>query len=220
MNKPETPRDAEQRYRILFEANVAAAIVASPEGLIDDCNDAFIQMFGFESRSEVKACTAWDFYFSREDRDTRIDRCRLQGGNVEERCFRHRNGSKIRTKATLTVLSQSHGRPEMLLGTAIDITAQRELESRLRDLSRRVLDLPEEPSSIKPPPSTLENPRFTWMLISALMGLQHRLNQALRPEKLLLFGKQELHDAVEALELMKVLLEEVEVLNLDDSTEQ
>src|ERR1700716_924381 len=40
------------RYRVLFDKNVAGAILTTTQGRIVDCNEACAQMFGFNSREE------------------------------------------------------------------------------------------------------------------------------------------------------------------------
>ena len=71
-NLPSTIQSLEERFHALFSGNVAASILTTPEGLIVDCNDALVRMFGFDSRSEVLAKTAWDFYFDRAEREAFI----------------------------------------------------------------------------------------------------------------------------------------------------
>ncbi|HXW13354.1 MAG TPA: CHASE3 domain-containing protein, partial [Terriglobia bacterium] len=44
---------SEQRYRLLFAHNLAAVFLTSLEGIIQDCNDAFVDLSGCSSREEV-----------------------------------------------------------------------------------------------------------------------------------------------------------------------
>src|SRR6201987_340596 len=48
-------RSAEERYRLLFEQEHHGLFVATPEGKLLDCNDAFVQMLGYETREELMA---------------------------------------------------------------------------------------------------------------------------------------------------------------------
>lgn len=115
-----------ERYRVLFERNVAGIILTTPEGRIVDCNDVCAQIFGFGSRKEMLAHSAWDFYFDRAERERLIERLRTRGTcPVEEVCMRGRNGMPVWVLATRSVASFAEGRPELLQGTVIDITAQK-----------------------------------------------------------------------------------------------
>jgi len=63
-----------ERYRALFDKNVAGVILTTPEGRIVDSNEACAQIFGFDSREEMLGHSAWDFYFNRSERETLLDR--------------------------------------------------------------------------------------------------------------------------------------------------
>lgn len=54
-----------ERYRVLFERNVAGIILTNTEGRILDCNEPCARIFGFDSRDEMLTHSAWDFYFHR-----------------------------------------------------------------------------------------------------------------------------------------------------------
>ena len=46
---------AEEKYRMLFEQAQEGVFVATPEGNLLDCNDAFVTMLGYSSRDELMA---------------------------------------------------------------------------------------------------------------------------------------------------------------------
>ena len=46
---------AEEKYRMLFEQAQEGVFVATPEGELLDCNDAFVTMLGYGSRDELMA---------------------------------------------------------------------------------------------------------------------------------------------------------------------
>src|SRR5882762_2754832 len=123
------------RYRVLFERNVAGIILTNAEGRIIDCNEPCARIFGFDSRKQMLAHSAWDFYFDRADREALIKRLRRRGNcPAEEVCLRGRNGTPVWLLATRTVASSADGVPELLQGTFIDITAQKKTQARLRDV--------------------------------------------------------------------------------------
>jgi PAS domain S-box-containing protein len=65
-----------ERYRVLFDRNVAGIILSTPEGRIIDCDEACARIVGFDSKKDMLAHTAWDFYFHRAERKILIDRLR------------------------------------------------------------------------------------------------------------------------------------------------
>ena len=46
------------RYRVLFERNVAGIILTNADGRIVDCNEPYARIFGFDSRGELLAHSA------------------------------------------------------------------------------------------------------------------------------------------------------------------
>src|SRR5215469_8806673 len=63
-------RSAEERYRLLFEQVQQGVFVATPEGKLLDCNDAFVQMLGYETREELMALNInTEVYVSPEQRE-------------------------------------------------------------------------------------------------------------------------------------------------------
>ena len=65
-------RSSEERYRLLFERNLAGVYRAALEGRILECNDAFMRILGYDSREELLALTAWDLFFDRADRQASL----------------------------------------------------------------------------------------------------------------------------------------------------
>jgi PAS domain S-box-containing protein len=60
---------SEERYRMLFEQNIAGVFRSTRDGRILDCNEAFAGCLGYESRAEVLARPTWDLYPKRSDRE-------------------------------------------------------------------------------------------------------------------------------------------------------
>jgi len=206
-------RSLEERFHTLFVGNVAGASLSTPEGKIVDCNDALVRMFGFDSRIDVLARTAWDFYFDRASRDALISPSRVvENYSGEEIVFRHKSGAPVCVMNTRMVVSRTDNRPTLVLSTSIDITEQKRLEKRLRELSKSILSLPDLPPQDEP--HDLASFSVEPELATELAGLLGRINQSLQPDKLGLVGKSEAHDFVVIVERMKVLVEKLEILRL------
>jgi PAS domain S-box-containing protein len=210
-------RSLEERYHALFAGNIAAAILATPEGTIVDCNDAFVRTFGFNSRTDVLSRTAWDFYFHRSDREAFISPFRVvENYGGEEGVFRHSSGAPIHLMYTRIVASHIGEQPELVLSTSVDITEQKRLEKRVRQLSKNILTLPHQAPSDAASSFTSFSPIEPELVkVSEELGaLLRRINESLRPTKLRLIGKPESQDFVLAVERMKVLVEQIEALRL------
>lgn len=54
--------DSESRYRLLFDRNVAGVFRSTLDGRMLDCNDALVQCLGYDSREDLLAHPASDFY--------------------------------------------------------------------------------------------------------------------------------------------------------------
>ncbi len=201
-----------ERYRVLFGENVAGIILTTPEGRIVDCNEACARILGFDSKEAMLAHTdAWDFYFSRAEREILIDRLRTQGiSSVEEVCLRARGGTPIWVTARRTVASYVDGVPDLLQGTFIDITAQKKAEARLRDIlggessgatpegeSARISDLPQLSD-----------------LSQRIGNILRRVNKSLHPDSLPQIDRAEMQECYVALEEVKMLMSELEILRL------
>jgi PAS domain S-box-containing protein len=128
---------SEERYRLLFERNLAGVYHTTLDGRILDCNDAFAHMFGYPSREEVIGLRAWDLYPDPEERRTEIQRLQEQRNlmNYEVR-LRRKDGSLIWVLENETLIESTEGWPEVIEGTLMEITERKELEEQLRQAQK------------------------------------------------------------------------------------
>jgi len=201
-----------ERYRVLFGENVAGISLTTPEGLIVDCNEACARILGFDSKEAMLAQSdAWDFYFNRAEREILIDRLRTQGiSSAEEVCVRARGGVPIWVMARRTVASYVDDVPELLQGTFIDITAQKKAEARLRDVmgGQSSGTTPETESARIADSSQLSD------LSQRIGNILRRVNKTLHPDSLPQIDRVEVQECFVALEEMKMLMSELEILRL------
>ena len=129
----EALRASEERYRLLFERNLAGVYRTTLDGRILDVNDACAHIFGFDTREELLARPASDMYFTRADREAILTRLREQGavGNYES-CMRRKDGTPVWVLENATLLKNEGGLPAVIQGTLIDITARKRAEEELQ----------------------------------------------------------------------------------------
>lgn len=196
-----------ERYRVLFDRNVAGIVLTTPEGRIMDCNEQCAHILGFGSRNQMLTHSAWDLYFDRTDREALIRRLRTWGiWPAQEVCLRRRHGAPIWVLATGSVVSVAEGGPELFQGTLINITAQKTAQARLGD------------TKCTPSPATIPSRASPPMvdLSQKLAPLLQRVNTTLRPNNLSTIDRAEIQECVLALEQMKMLMAELEIRRLLD----
>ncbi|MEK6375610.1 MAG: EAL domain-containing protein [Acidobacteriota bacterium] len=137
-------RDSEERYRLLFERNLAGVFRTTLDGRVLECNEALARIFGYDTPAELVSQPAASVYEHGEDRQRLMSRLREQRvlSNIEVR-MRKRDGTPIWVLENMTLLEG-----DAIEGTIIDITdrktAQEQIEYQayhdvLTDLPNRLL---------------------------------------------------------------------------------
>src|SRR4029077_1376499 len=98
-------QSSEQRYRSLFESNLAGVFCTTPDGKYLDCNEAFARMFGYASQEEVLASNASALYAEPAERTERLARIRRERSftNMEVH-LRRKDGSFIWALQNVTLM--------------------------------------------------------------------------------------------------------------------
>lgn len=115
-------RANEEKYRNLFERNLAGVFRTRLNGEILECNDAFVRMFGYDSKEDILSISSKDLYFTDADREKYLSELNKENmlSNYEMRQKR-KDGSELWLFANVS-LSPDEG---VLMGTLIDITEQK-----------------------------------------------------------------------------------------------
>ena len=122
---------SEERYRLLFERNLAGAYRATEDGTIIDCNAACASLFGYESRDEfIESGTIQ--YVHPHERDSIIRRLREQGAVTnEEVLLLGRDGSELWALENVRRIASENGEPAILEGILLDITDRKRAEASI-----------------------------------------------------------------------------------------
>jgi PAS domain S-box-containing protein len=129
----EAVRSSEQRYRLLFEHNMAGVFRTALDGRFIDCNESFAQILGYSSPAEVLRHRAQDFYGDTGDRDAFISRLKEHKAVTSyEVCLRRRDGGRVWVLENSSLIESDNGAPAEIEGTLIDITERKRAEDEWR----------------------------------------------------------------------------------------
>ena len=194
----------QERYRILFDHNIAGAMLTDVAGRIIDCNEVGARILAFHSRSQATACSAWDLYFRRAEREDLIRRLgMMRACPAETLCLRRGDGEPVWILASCAVVSVSDDRPELLQATFLEIAAPQPMPAGLEDGTKDAepARTPESESS-----QAIE-------LSERLAALLRRVNRVLQPHALSKIDRKEMQECVLALEGIKMLISRWEILS-------
>lgn len=144
----EALRASEERYRLLFERNLAGVFLTAFDGRFIDCNESLARILGCDSREDVLSRNALSIFHHPADLDKALALLQEDGSLTGfEICLRKKDGSPVWVLTNLNLLAPPHGAPAMIVGTIIDITerkraheAVRKSESELRVVWESALD--------------------------------------------------------------------------------
>ena len=126
-------QESEERYRLLFERNLAGVYRTTIAGRILECNEAMAHIFGYASREEILGRDIRTLYPSDEDwqgfREALFQFRNLS--NYEMRGER-KDKSAVWTLETAALLADETAGEVIVEGTATDITERKLLEEQLR----------------------------------------------------------------------------------------
>lgn len=125
-------RESEEKYRRLFEEDLSAVFISSPDGSILVCNPSFSHLFGFASTEEAASHDLKSLFPNRSAWDQFIDALRqkrtLQWCELE---LRRRNGTRVDAIANVIGRFDAQGKLIELKGYLFDNTERKALERQL-----------------------------------------------------------------------------------------
>jgi PAS domain S-box-containing protein len=132
MRANEAIRESEQRYRSLFERNLAGVFRSTVSGRLMACNEAFARILGLEHPEEALSRPATDFYRNSAERDRLIETVDRQGEIRNHEMFLKRaDQSDVCVLANISLTRSDTGEPMILEGTMIDISERQHAEAQL-----------------------------------------------------------------------------------------
>ncbi|HUF17951.1 MAG TPA: diguanylate cyclase [Thermoanaerobaculia bacterium] len=123
---------SQERYRVIFERNLAGVYRSTLDGRLLECNPAFARMLGFDSVEEVLQISTWDLYFSRNDREVLIETLTEQNEMHNfEICLRKKDGSPVWVLQNDAMVHDTEDGMPYMEGTIVDITDRKNAEERI-----------------------------------------------------------------------------------------
>jgi PAS domain S-box-containing protein len=131
---------AEEKYRMLFEQAQEGVFVATPDGNLLDCNDAFVTMLGYGSRDELMALDMGSVLHGvTEERDA--FRKEIEAHNYVrnfEITVRRKDGTLLAVAQSCFATRDSGGQIERYQGFVLDITEKKRSEDEMRRRNREL----------------------------------------------------------------------------------
>jgi len=138
-------REAERRYRELFDSIQEGLFFATPEGRFLDVNDAMVRMLGYASRDELlRSDVSPHLYPAPEVRERFLTALEEKGvlRNYEE-TLRRKDGTLLHTLQNITAVRDPQGRIVQIRGLMLDVTEQKSFQAQLqreRDFNQKILN--------------------------------------------------------------------------------
>ena len=131
---------AEEKYRMLFEQAQEGVFVATPDGKLLDCNDAFVTMLGYSSRDELMALDMGSVLHGvAEEREA--FRKEIEAHNYVrnfEITVRRKDGTLLAVAQSCFATRDSGGQIERYQGFVLDITEKKRSEDEMRRRNREL----------------------------------------------------------------------------------
>jgi PAS domain S-box-containing protein len=126
-------RMSEEKYRTFFEYDLTGDFISTPDGVLIDCNQAFLDLFGFTSMEEAQSTTLESVYPTPTDREVMLDKIRK-----ERKIFHYVHEARKITGEKIFIDQNTVGEFDddnnliLLRGHIIDITDRKKAEEEIR----------------------------------------------------------------------------------------
>ena len=164
-------RRSEERYRLLFERNLAGVYIASTDGSIISCNDACARLFGFEFAEEFMEHDAAIRYINAHHRESVLRRLELNGAVFNEEVqLRDRNDQAVWALENVRLVAGAEGRSPTLEGILLDVSDRKRAEEEIayRAYHDELTGLPNRPLFVDRLEVALANARRKKIRVAAM----------------------------------------------------
>jgi two-component system NtrC family sensor kinase len=138
-------REAERRYRELYDSIQEGLFFATPDGRFLDVNDAMVRMLGYASREELLRDDVGSYLYPEPSARGRllaaIGKTGVLRNHVES--LRRKDGTILHTLQNITAVRDAQGKIKQFRGLMLDVTEQRTFQAQLqreRDFNQKILN--------------------------------------------------------------------------------
>jgi two-component system NtrC family sensor kinase len=138
-------REAERRYRELYDSIQEGLFFATPDGRFLDVNDAMVRMLGYASREELLRDDVGAYLYPEPSARARLLAEIRKTGILRnhEESLRRKDGTILHTLQNITAVRDSHGKIKQFRGLMLDVTEQKMFQAQLqreRDFNQKILN--------------------------------------------------------------------------------
>ena len=138
-------REAERRYRELYDSIQEGLFFATPDGRFLDVYDAMVRMLGYASREELLRDDVGSYLYPEPSARGRllaaIRKTGVLRNHVES--LRRKDGTILHTLQNITAVRDAQGKIKQFRGLMLDVTEQRTFQAQLqreRDFNQKILN--------------------------------------------------------------------------------
>jgi len=138
-------REAERKYRELFDNIQEGLFFCSPKGRFVEVNDALVRMLGYDSREELLHCDPREQVFPTPEHHNGLFALMQQEGTLRnhEEVLKRKNGGPVHVLINGFAVRDTHGSILQFRGLMLDISGLKAYQSELqreRDFSGKILN--------------------------------------------------------------------------------
>ena len=138
-------REAEQRYRELFDNIQEGLFFSTPDGRFIEVNDALVRMLGYQSREELLTADVRSAVYSSPERHLQLSNEMQTHGVLRnhEETLRRRDGTPVHVLINAFAVRDANHRIVQYRGLMLDISGLKNFQSELqreRDFSKNILN--------------------------------------------------------------------------------
>src|SRR6202045_4644270 len=138
-------REAERRYRELFDSIQEGLFFATPDGQFLDVNDALVRMLGYVSAEELLRADVSAHLYPTPAAKARLVSAIAERGALRnyEETLRKKDGGLLHTMQNISAVRDALGQVVQIRGLMLDVTEQKMFQSQLqreRDFNQKILN--------------------------------------------------------------------------------
>jgi two-component system NtrC family sensor kinase len=133
-------RAAEEKYRLLFEQAQEGVFVATLQGKLVECNDAFVRMLGYAKREELMAVNFDKEIYAQARQREELGQQLQQHSSVRgfEVSMRRKDGSTLNVLQSSIATHDAKGAIERYQGFVLDMTEKKRADDEIRRRNREL----------------------------------------------------------------------------------